>query len=119
MTKTHLLAAGVLACLSAVAAWGDCRSYSGTVYWHGPSGGIYINTPVWACIADADGKCDAKGGFLLLQNSSRKTVYWSSLAAGEGVQRPLSPGAMELKYLPIYRSRGEELKADLTVTVCE
>ena len=109
------------AVLAAATCWaqGRCRAYSGTVYWHGPSGGIYINTPVWACIADGEGKCNAKGGYLYLENTSRQTVEWSSLAAGEPVNRTLGPGGKVVKYMAIYRSRDEELKADLTVTVCD
>lgn len=97
-----------------------CRTYTSRVYWHGVGSAVYINTPVYACISDANGNCTPKGGYLYLKNNSgRQSVRWSSTAAGQGSFVPLSPGEESVRYLAIYRSGNQELSADLTVEVCE
>ena len=99
-------------------AWAACETYSGTVGGYGPSDNLYINTPVWACVSDANGRCTPSGGYLDLENFSASPVSWSSLAAGEPLFRPLAAHEKLVRYLPIYRRPGEELRPDLTIVVC-
>jgi len=121
MFRPVLLGIGFLIALAAVMpVAAGCRVFTSRVYWHGVGGSVYINTPVYACISDAEGKCTSSGGYLYLKNhSSRQSVRWSSTAAGQGEFQSLGPGEELVRYLAIYRRGNESLSADLTVEFCE
>jgi hypothetical protein len=104
-----------------VATDGCTSSYaSGKVFWHGPSQAIYVKTPVYAKITDANGNGSPRGGYLTLKNTDLKNpVYWTSIAAGQH-DRYLGPGEEDRVYLAIYSGPNsiQELVADLQVIYC-
>jgi hypothetical protein len=127
MTQLTKIVGAAMLCLIPTSASGEdkCKTYSGTVNWTKASGDIYTNTTIWMCISTAEGKCDAKGGYLFIRNVS--TEYYARVSSnGAGLHDhhvPAAPGRnqahTETHRLAIYRKPGQNIpKIDMSVTYC-
>lgn len=92
---------------------------SGTVTCTGPSQSLYVNTPVYAELANADGTFNCKNpNTLLIRNSSRFPARVSSTAGGVHNQEIPAKGKWNSSLAIYHSAKDAPLKVDLRVSYC-